>query len=120
VLRRIPLALLLLAGCGSTTVVDPVTPAPGAVVVSPPAPDGSAVVLSAPHVPARAGMGFVESVILAPENAAAGGTAGAPTKRIAVRMADNTLQFFDTRASGLRAGDRVEITPDGQLKHAFR
>lgn len=97
-LRRIPLALLLLAGCGSTTVVDSVTPAPGTA----------------------AGVGFIESVILAPENAAAGGTAGAPTKRIAVRMADNTVQFFDTRASGLKAGDRVEITPDGYLKHRFR
>lgn len=97
-LRRVSLALLLLAGCGSTTVVDSVTPAAGTA----------------------AGIGFIDSVVLAPENAAAGGTAGAPTKRIAVRMADNTLQFFDTRASGLKVGDRVEITADGNLKHGFR
>ena len=64
----------------------------------------------------RTGIGFVDSIVSAPASAAAGGSAGSSTKRIGVRMADNTIQYLDTRAVGLAVGDRVEITPDGNLR----
>jgi hypothetical protein len=60
----------------------------------------------------------VESVVSAPESAAAGGSAGSSTKYVTVRMdADGSLRSFDTRAVGLKAGERVEITPEGRLRH---
>lgn len=68
----------------------------------------------------RAGMGTVESIVPAPEVAAAGGTAGSGTKRVAVRMADGTLQVFHTRAVNLKDGERVEIEPDGYIRHPVR
>ena len=88
------LALALLAGCATQ---DKATPAPDSVALRP-------------------GMGFVNSIASAPASAAAGGTAGSSTKRVGVRMADYTLQYVDTRAVGLKVGERVEITSDGYLK----
>jgi hypothetical protein len=119
-----PIALALLAACATE---DRVTPAPPPVVVVPPQqpqppvvvapaqPAGTVVVPATPTA-LRTGTGFVDSIVSAPESAAAGGSAGASTKRIGVRMADNTLQYLDTRAVGLNVGDRVEITPDGNLR----
>ena len=99
-----PLALALLAGCATE---DRVTAAPPPVVVAPaPAP-----------VALRPGVGVVASIESVPASAAAGGGAGSSSKRVAVRMADNSMQSFDTRAVGLRVGERVEITPDGYLRH---
>ena len=66
--------------------------------------------------PVTSGIGVVESVTLDPEHPAPGGAAGSPTKLIAVRMADNTLHYYGTRAIGLKPGQRVEITPDGVLR----
>jgi hypothetical protein len=68
----------------------------------------------------RSGVGFVDSITPAPQSAAAGGSAGSSSKRVGVRMADNTIQFLDTRAVGLKVGDRVEITPDGYLRNPAR
>jgi hypothetical protein len=31
-------------------------------------------------------------------------------------MADNSVQYLDTGATGLNLGDRVEITSDGYMK----
>ena len=66
--------------------------------------------------PPAPGVGVVQSIESTPANPAAGGSAGSSTKRIGVRMADNTIQYLDTRAVGLAVGDRVEITPDGNLR----
>ena len=118
-----PIALALLAACATE---DKVTPAPAPVVVAPPqpqppvivspaAPAGTVIVPAAPAA-LRTGTGVIDSIVSAPESAAAGGTAGSSTKRIGVRMADNTIQFLDTRAVGLKVGERVEITPDGNLR----
>jgi hypothetical protein len=90
------IALALLAGCVSEPMVEKIEPA------------------------ATPGVGFVESITPAPEVAAAGGTAGSGTKYVAVRMADGTQQSFFTRATGLQAGERVEIAPDGWLRHPTR
>jgi hypothetical protein len=93
VLRSGALALLFLAGCAGEPMVEKVQP---------------------PPVP---GIGVVHSIESAPEVAAAGGTAGSSTKRIGVRMADNSVQYFYSRATGLTEGERVEITADSQLRH---
>jgi len=70
--------------------------------------------------PVTSGIGVVESVILDPEHPAPGGAAASSTKLIAVRMPDNTVHYYNTRASGLEAGQRVEITPDGFLRRPPR
>ena len=70
--------------------------------------------------PAASGRGVVESVELAPEMAAAGGTVGSGTKRVAVRMADSSVQTFETRAYGLKVGQKVEIQSDGHIRHPVR
>jgi len=88
------LALGLLAACAMTEKIEP--------------------------TPAASGRGVVESIALAPESAAAGGTAGSGTKRVAVRMADGSLQVFETRAYGLKVGQRVELKPDGTIRHPVR
>jgi hypothetical protein len=119
-----PIALALLAaGCATE---DKVAPAPAPVVVAPPqapapvvvAPSTPAGAVVVPATPAtlRTGIGFIDSVNSAPDNAAVGGSAGTSTKRIGVRMADNSIQYLDTRAVGLRVGERVEITADGNLR----
>lgn len=66
--------------------------------------------------PVTSGIGVVESVTLDPEHPAPGGAAGSPTKLIGVRMADNAVHYYNTRAIGLKPGQRVEIDPDGTLR----
>ncbi|HUQ26906.1 MAG TPA: hypothetical protein VM140_14675 [Burkholderiales bacterium] len=66
--------------------------------------------------PVTSGVGVVESVAPDPEHPAPGGAAGSSTKLIAVRMGDNTVHYYNTRASGLKAGQRVEIAADGTLR----
>jgi hypothetical protein len=73
------------------------------------------VVMPASAQPLRAGMGRIESIAPAP-TAAAGSTAGQSTKRVAIRMADGTIQHVDTVATGMGIGDSVEITSDGYMK----
>jgi len=90
------LLLLTLAGCAGEPMLERIEPA------------------------AAPGVGIVESITSAPEVAAAGGTAGSGTKYIAARMADGTRQTFFTRATGLKVGERVEVTPDGYLRHPVR
>ena len=119
----VPVALAVIAGCATE---DKATPAPPPVVIAPqqpapvvvaPAPSsGTAVIVPSPNA-LVAGVGVVDSVTSAPASAAAGGTAGSSTKRVGVRMANNTIQYLDTRAVGLNVGDRVEITQDGMLRH---
>ena len=131
-----PIALAFLAACATH---DKVTSAPAPIVVSPaPAPAGSVVVQqqpaggtvvvqqqpAAPIVvmpasaqPLRAGMGRIESIAPAP-TAAAGSSAGESTKRVAIRMADGTVQYVDTVATGMGIGDSVEITADGYMKRS--
>ena len=116
-----PLSLAVLAACATH---DRVTPAPAPVVVAPSAPvvqtapagtvvvpqagvGGTAVVVPAAPGPLRAGVGFVDSITPVPNSS---------NKRVALRMADNTLQYLDTAAVGLNVGERVEITSDGYMK----
>ena len=71
--------------------------------------------------PPAPGVGFVHSIESTPASPAAGGSAGSSTKRVGVRMAaDNSVQYFRTRAVGLKLGERVEITPGGELLHPTR
>ena len=49
--------------------------------------------------------------------ASAGGMASNSTKRIVMKMDDGSVQYFDTEAAGLVAGDRIEITKDGTMRH---
>ena len=114
-----PLALAVLAACAThdrvtpapaPVVVAPVAPAPaaGTVVVPQPAAGGTAAVV-VPAAPAalRAGQGFIDSITPVPNS---------PSKRIGIRMADNSMQYFDTAAADIRVGERVEITSDGYMK----
>lgn len=112
-----PLALVILAGCAThdrvtpasaPVVVAPPQPIAGTVVVPQPAAGGTAVVVPAAPAPLRAGVGFIDSITPVP--------AAGETKRVGIRMADNSMQYFDTSASGIRVGERVEITPDGYMK----
>ena len=59
------------------------------------------------------GHGRIESIAAVPPSAAAGGTS---SRRIGVKMDDNTLQFVDTNAAGLEIGDRIQITPEGTIR----
>jgi hypothetical protein len=34
-----------------------------------------------------------------------------------MRMDDGSMQYFDTEAAGLAAGDRIEITKEGNMRH---
>jgi hypothetical protein len=118
-----PLALAVLAACATHDKVTPasapvvvapppppavVTPAPGAAVVVPqPAAGGSAVVVPPAPAPLRAGIGSIDSITPVPNSS---------NKRVGIRMADNTMQYFDTAAPGMALGDRVEITADGYMK----
>jgi hypothetical protein len=118
-----PLALAVLAACATHDRVTPasapvvvapppppavVTPAPGSAVVVPqPAAGGSAVVVPPAPAPLRAGTGLIDSITPVPNTS---------NKRVGIRMADNSMQYFDTAASGMSVGERVEITPDGYMK----
>lgn len=111
-----PLALAILAGCATH---DRVTPAPAPVVVAPQAPagtvvvpqpaaGGSAVIVPAAPAPLRAGIGTIDSITPVPNSS---------NRRVAIRMADNSVQYVDTAAAGLGVGERVQITTDGYMKH---
>ena len=133
-MKRLPfvlssIALAILAGCATESRI---TPAPAPVVVAPApapyvlAPAGTVVVPQASNVgtvvvaPAaialRAGFGRIESILAVP-SAAAGATAANSTRRITMRMDDGSVQYFDTQAPSLAVGDRIEITPNGTLRH---
>ena len=125
------IAVAVLAGCASESRITPapapvvvvapqpapyvLAPAPAGMVVVPQASVGTVVVAPAP-IALRSGFGRIESILAIP-SAAAGGTAAINSRRIVMRMDDGTVQYFDTGAAGLAVGDRVEITPDGTLRH---
>jgi len=143
-MNRVPfilsaIAVAVLAGCatesGITSAPAPVVvaPAPTPVAAAPAAPTysvgagGTTVVVPnaspAPTVvapvaaaPLRAGFGRIESILILP-NAAAGGTAAGPSKRIAMRMEDGSVQYFDTNAADVTVGERIEITANGTMRH---
>jgi hypothetical protein len=114
------LGLATLYGCGS----DPVQPAPVVItpppaVVTTPAPAASAppttVVVTSP-VAVHPGFGRVESInTVPPSSAAAAG--GQTMRRLGIKMEDGTMQFVDTSAGNIALGDRVELTPDGRIRH---
>ena len=132
-MNRVPFLLssitvAVLAGCATE---HPITSAPAPVVVTAPAPapyviapagtvvvpqaGPSTVVVAPAPVALRPGFGRIESILAVP-NAAAGGTS-ATTRRVVMRMDDGSVQYFDTEAAGLTAGDRIEITKDGTMRH---
>ena len=118
-MRKLVLALTPLALAAACTTTDRVTPAPPPVVVAPqpapagtvvvpqPATGGTAVVVPAAPAPLRVGIGSIDSITPVPNST---------NKRVAVRMADNTMQYLDTAATGLNVGERIEITSDGFMK----
>ena len=108
------IALAVLAGCASEPTVTP-APAPVVVVLQQPSTAGSVVV--APAAAAlRAGFGRIESILAVP-SPAAGPTASNPSRRIGMRMDDGSVQHFDTQATGMAVGDRIEITANGTMRH---
>jgi len=115
-----PLALAFLAACATQ---DKVTSAPPPVVIAPAqAPvvvqqQPGMVVMPVSAQPLRAGMGRIESIAPAP-TAAAGSSVHESTKRVAIRMADGSVQHVDTVATGMGIGDSVEITSDGYMKRS--
>jgi hypothetical protein len=124
-------ALAFLAACGS----DPVPPAPAPVVIVPPpavvtTPPPPPTVVTVPPAPtvvtappptaaavpsARPGFGRIETLTVLP-TASAGGTAASSMQRLNIKMEDGTMQWVDTTATGLAAGDRIEITREGYLR----
>lgn len=123
------IALAILAGCatesGITSAPAPVVVAPApatyvlapaGTVVVPQASTAGMVVVAPAAAPLRVGLGRIESILAVP-TAATGGTTPSSTKRIGARMADGSLQYFDTQAAGLAVGDRIEITKDGTMRH---
>jgi len=111
-MNRLPLvlssiAVALLAGCATESRV---TSAPAPVAAAP------AVVAAPAAAPLRAGLGRIESILAVP-TAAGGRTESNSTKRIVMKMADGSMQYFDTEAAGLAAGDRIEITKEGNMRH---
>jgi plastocyanin len=90
--------------------------APAGTVVVPQASAGGTMVVAPAALALRAGFGRIESILAVP-NAAAGSTAASSNKRIVMRMEDGSVQYFDTAATDLAVGDRVEITSDGTLRH---
>src|SRR5688500_3711492 len=127
------MAVAILAGCASTT-ESGITSAPAPAVAAPaataaptysvgatgttvvvPQASASTTVAAPAAVGLRAGIGRIESVLIAP-SAAAGGSSSNPSKRITMRMDDGTAQYFDTNAT-VKVGDRIEITSNGTMKH---
>ena len=133
-------AVAVLAGCASST-ESGITSAPAPVAAPAPAaaapaapvaptysvgsagttvviPNASAAApVAAPKaLPLRVGFGRIDSILVMP-NAAAGGTGTSPSKRVTMRMDDGTTQHFDTNADDLKIGDRIEITPNGTMRH---
>ena len=132
------LALAVLAACSSqpqrgatapapAPAATPVTAAPAPAAATAPTPayvvaPAGTVIMQAPAgaappaVALRAGFGRIES-IHAIASAAAGATAPNSTRRIAMRMEDSTVQYFDTQASGVAVGDRIEILANGTMRY---
>jgi len=123
------IALAILAGCATesrvTSAPPPVAAAPAAApyvlvpagtVVVPQASIGAMVAAGPSAAPLRVGMGRIESILAVP-TAAGGRTESNSTKRIVMKMDDGSVQYFDTEAAGLTAGDRIEITKDGTMRH---
>jgi hypothetical protein len=123
------IAVAVLAGCASESRITP-APAPVVVVAPAPAPyvvapagtvvvpqvsTASTVVVAPAALALRSGFGRIESILAIP-NAAAGGAASY-NRRIVMRMEDGSVQYFDTAATGLTVGDRIEITSDGTMRH---
>ena len=108
------IALAVLAGCASEPKVT-TAPAPVVVVLQQPGPAGSVVVAPA-AVALRAGFGRIESMLVV-TSPAADPTASNPSRRIAMRMDDGSVQHFDTQIAGMAVGDRIEITANGTLRH---
>ncbi|HZO01462.1 MAG TPA: hypothetical protein VFB93_09695 [Burkholderiales bacterium] len=120
------IAVAVLAGCAAEPKTAP-APAPVVVLVPQPSPSTAGTVAVAPAVvapavvapaavPLRAGYGRIESILAVP-SAAAGAGASTPTRRIAMRMDDGSVQQFDTQVPNLTVGDRIEITTNGTLRH---
>ena len=123
-MNRLPLvlssiAVAILAGCATesriTSAPAPAAAAP-AVVAAPVVVSAPAVVAAPTAAPLRAGMGRIESILAVP-TAAGGRTESNSTKRIVMKMDDGSMQYFDTEAAGLAAGDRIEITKEGNMRH---
>ena len=104
-------APVVVAPAQPTYVLAPGTPA-GTVVV-PQASAGTVVFAPAP-VALRAGFGRIDSVTAVP---VAAGSAAKPNNRVVMRMDDGSTQYFDTQAAGMKAGDRIEITANGTMRH---
>jgi hypothetical protein len=123
-MNRLPLvlssiAVAVLAGCATESrVTSAPAPAPvaPAVVAAPPVVAAPAAVAAPTAAPLRAGMGRIESILAVP-TAAGGRTESNSTKRIVMKMDDGSMQYFDTEAAGLAAGDRIEITKEGNMRH---
>jgi hypothetical protein len=121
------ITLGVLAGCatesGITSAPAPMVAAPaqptyvvtpaGAVVV--PQASAGTMVVAPVAVALRAGFGRIESILNVP-SAAAGGT-GKPSTRVVLKMDDGSTQYYDTQATGMAIGDRVEITANGTMRH---
>lgn len=123
------IVVAVLAGCATESgitsapapmVVAPTAPAyvvaPAGMVVVPQASPAGTVLTAPAAVALRAGFGRIESILALP-SAAAGGAASSPNKRIAMRMDDGSVQYFDTQAADMAVGDRVEITKNGTMRH---
>ena len=123
VLLALPLAALaLLFGCASE---EKASPAP--IVVTTTAPPAAPVITQPPAVVAvpqatvpavsvalRPGFGRIESIAAVPPSAAAGGVSN--VRRIGVKMDDGSMQFLDTQAPNLNIGERIEVTPEGNIR----
>jgi hypothetical protein len=117
-MNRLPLilssiAVAILAGCATESRV---TSAPAPVAAAPAVVAAPTVAAAPTAAPLRAGMGRIESILAVP-TAAGGRTESNSTKRIVMRMDDGSMQYFDTEAAGLAAGDRIEITKEGNMRH---
>jgi hypothetical protein len=65
------------------------------------------------EVPYQPGMGTVQAVTNTPVIAGAGSSE--PLKRLHVRMDNGRVQYIDT-VSSISRGQRVELTPDRQIR----
>jgi hypothetical protein len=128
VLSSIAVAFLA-AGCATESSITPapapvvvVAPAPAPYVVAPagmvvvPQAAPGMVVVAPAALALRAGFGRIESILAVPA-AGAGSTVPSANKRIVMRMDDGSVQYFDSAATGLAIGDRIEITSEGTMRH---
>ena len=134
-MNRLPFILstmvvAILAGCatesGITSAPAPVVLAPAqpAYVVAPagtvgtvvvPQASAGTVVVAPAAVALRAGFGRIDSIMAVPS--AAAGATSKPSHRVVMRMEDGSTQYFDTQATGMAVGDRIEITKNGTMRH---